>query len=175
MSLDQEHRLEEVFSAARDLPPLEQAAFLDRACRGEMRLRPQVETLLRNSEPARGSAGKSVRPPFRRSGGSWLTAILLVLAGCTTYRTEPPKATADVPLLAPLQSRLTTRQELAKEWGPPSASLQQGRIVFYRLEGNGNRLRFSEETGRWRRARHSLVLIFTSTGLLEKSSLTRIR
>ena len=32
MSPDQEHRLEEVFSAARDLPPLERAEFLERAC-----------------------------------------------------------------------------------------------------------------------------------------------
>ena len=31
MSLDQEQRLEEVFSAARDLPPLERTVFLDAA------------------------------------------------------------------------------------------------------------------------------------------------
>ena len=67
------------------------------------------------------------------------------------------------------------RSELAKDWGPPSASLQQGRIVFYRLEGNGNSLRFSEECGSWTRSRHSLVLIFNSSGILEKSSLVRIR
>ena len=101
--------------------------------------------------------------------------MVLVLAGCTTYRTEPPQATADVPLLAPLQFGKTTRQELETDWGRPSASLQQGRIVFYRLEGHGNRLRFSEEAGSWKRSRHSLVLIFNSTGFLEKSSLVRIR
>ena len=33
MPLDQEHRLEEVFSAARNLPPQERAAFLKGACR----------------------------------------------------------------------------------------------------------------------------------------------
>ena len=32
MSLDQEHRLEEVFSATRDLPPLERVACLAQAC-----------------------------------------------------------------------------------------------------------------------------------------------
>jgi len=31
MSPDQERRLEEIFSAARDLPPQERAAFLERA------------------------------------------------------------------------------------------------------------------------------------------------
>jgi hypothetical protein len=138
-------------------------------------LRQQVETLLRIPRPARDSVGQSGRPFLRWSGGWSLTAIWVVLAGCTTYRTEPPKATADVPLLAPLQSGVTTRQELAKEWGPPSSSLQEGRIVFYRLEGNGHSLRFSEETGNWMRSRHSVVLIFSSTGLLEKSSLVRIR
>ncbi len=35
MSRDQERRLEEVLSVARDLPPLERAAFLERAW-GEM-------------------------------------------------------------------------------------------------------------------------------------------
>jgi len=153
----------------------EQAVCLELACRGEIESRQQVEALLHIPAPARDSAGKPVNPRLQRSGGWLLTAILLVLAGCTAYRTEPPQATANVPLLAPLQSGITTRQELAKDWGPPSASLQQGRIVFYRLEGNGNSLRFSEETGSWRRSRHSVVLIFSSTGLLEKSSFVRIR
>ncbi len=171
MSFDQEHCLKEFLGAARDLPLRVRSMFLE----WTMRLWPQVERLLRPPELARGSAGKSVRPCLRPSGGWLLAAILLVLAGCTTYRTERPKGTDDVPLLAPLQPGKTTRQELARDWGPPSASLQQGRIVFYRLEGKGNRLRFSEETGSWRRSRHSVVLIFSTTGILEKSSLVRIR
>ena len=121
-----------------------------------------------------GTTGKSVRFHLRWSGGWLSSAILLMLAGCTTFRTEPPKAAADVPLLTPLQSGKTTRQELEKDWGPPSATLHD-RIVFYRLEGNGNGLRFSEETGGWLRSRHSLVLIFNSAGVLDKSSLVRIR
>ena len=46
MSPDQEHRLEEIFSAARDLPPLEQSAFLERACGGDAELRRQAGSLL---------------------------------------------------------------------------------------------------------------------------------
>ena len=46
MSPDQEHRLEEIFSAARDLPPLEQAAFLARACGSDAELRRQAGSLL---------------------------------------------------------------------------------------------------------------------------------
>jgi hypothetical protein len=34
MSPDQEHRLEEIFSAVRDLPLPERPAFLERACGG---------------------------------------------------------------------------------------------------------------------------------------------
>ena len=153
----------------------ERRAYLDRVGAGNAALRREVETLPRILEPTRGSARKTGRPHLRRSSGGLLAAMLFVLAGCTTYRTEPPRTTAVVPLLAALQSGKTTRPELEKDWGPPSASLHQGRIVFYRLEGNGNRLRFSEDAGSWERSRHSLVLIFNPTGVLEKSSLVRIR
>ena len=64
-----------------------------------------------------------------------LAAVLLGLTGCTTYRTGPPHNLAQVPLLAGLQVGKTTHEELSHEWEPPSASLQQGRFVFYRLEG----------------------------------------
>ena len=94
MSLDLEHRLAEIRGAARDFPLQDRAMFLERACRGETELRRQAETLFRPPQPARDSAGKSVRPRLRWSDGWSLTAILVVLAGCTPYRTEPPKATA---------------------------------------------------------------------------------
>jgi hypothetical protein len=46
MSPDQEHRLEELFSAARDLPPRERTAFLERACGGDAELRQQADSLI---------------------------------------------------------------------------------------------------------------------------------
>ena len=104
-----------------------------------------------------------------------LGAMLWVLTGCTTYRTQPPQNPAQVPLLAWLQVGKTTRDELRHEWGPPSASLQQGRFVFYRLEGSGNGLRFSLDKNGWYRSNHSLVLIFNSAGILETNSLIRTR
>ena len=58
MSPDQEHRLEEVFSAARDLPPLEQSAFLERACGGDAELRRQADSLLE----AHDQAGRFLQP-----------------------------------------------------------------------------------------------------------------
>ena len=52
MSPDRECRLEEVFSAARDLPALERAAFLERACGGDAELRRQADSLLAAHEQA---------------------------------------------------------------------------------------------------------------------------
>jgi hypothetical protein len=45
MSPEQEHRLEEIFSAARDLPPRERTALLERACGGDAELRRQADSL----------------------------------------------------------------------------------------------------------------------------------
>jgi tetratricopeptide (TPR) repeat protein len=58
MSPDQERRLEEIFSAARDLPALEQAAFLERACGGDAEMRQQADSLL----VAHGQAGQFLQP-----------------------------------------------------------------------------------------------------------------
>lgn len=126
------------------------------------------------SEPVPGCRDKTASW-LRRCLACLVAAVLPVFVGCTAYRTEPPRTTSSVPLLATLQSGKTTREELQKDWGPQAASLEAGRIVFYRLEGNGNRLRFSEEAGSWKRCRHSLVLIFNPAGVLEKSSLVRIK
>src|ERR1035437_5853277 len=52
MSPDRERRLEEIFSAARDLPALERAAFLERACEGDAELRSQADSLLAAHEQA---------------------------------------------------------------------------------------------------------------------------
>ena len=46
MSPEQERHLEEIFSAARNLPPQERAAFLERACGGDAELRRQADSLL---------------------------------------------------------------------------------------------------------------------------------
>ena len=46
--------LKEIFHAARDLPPNERKAFLDRACGSDEQLRLEVETLLQSHEAADG-------------------------------------------------------------------------------------------------------------------------
>jgi len=72
MSPDQEHRLEEVFSAARDLPPLERSAFLERACGGDAELRRQTDSLLAAHEqrfPISEMSGAS--PGMLARNGRW--------------------------------------------------------------------------------------------------------
>jgi serine/threonine protein kinase/WD40 repeat protein len=73
MSPDQERRLEEIFSAARNLPPPERTAFLERACGGDAALRQQADSLLAAHE----QAGQFLQPtvlvpapnaPFEKSG-----------------------------------------------------------------------------------------------------------
>ena len=46
MSPDQERRLEEIFSAARELPPRERTTFLDSACGGDAELRYECALIL---------------------------------------------------------------------------------------------------------------------------------
>jgi hypothetical protein len=58
MSPEQERRLEEIFSAARNLAPREQAAFLDRACADDAELRRQADSLL----AAHQEAGRFLQP-----------------------------------------------------------------------------------------------------------------
>jgi hypothetical protein len=73
MSPDQEPRLEEIFSAARNLAPLERASFLERACAGDSELRREADSLLAAHE----QAGQFLQPtvalptasvPFEKSG-----------------------------------------------------------------------------------------------------------
>ena len=52
MSPDLEHRIEQIFSAARDLPPQDRVAFLQGACQGDSELRRGVDSLLEADEQA---------------------------------------------------------------------------------------------------------------------------
>ena len=46
--------LKEIFHSARELPPNERTAFLDRACGSDEQLRREVETLLQSHQAADG-------------------------------------------------------------------------------------------------------------------------
>jgi eukaryotic-like serine/threonine-protein kinase len=70
MSPDQEHRIEEIFSAGRDLPPPERAAFLAQACGGDAELRRQADSLL----AAHDEAGQFLQPTIALSRPNALVA-----------------------------------------------------------------------------------------------------
>lgn len=71
MSPDQEHRLEEIFSAARELPPPERTTFLDRVCGGDAELRRQADSLL----AAREQAGQAFATTSRLRRGVFRWAL----------------------------------------------------------------------------------------------------
>src|SRR6516225_5009894 len=66
-----------VFSAARQLPAAERAAYLDQTCAGDPALRQRVEELLRSSEDAEGFLQEPAPGAQRPDGGS--AALTLVL------------------------------------------------------------------------------------------------
>jgi len=71
-----------VFSAARQMPVQERAAYLDEACVGDADLRQRVEELLQANESA-GDFSK-VRPPFRADRMETLTSLPIPLRNLET-------------------------------------------------------------------------------------------
>lgn len=104
--------------------------------------------------------------------------LALLAAGCATTG-EPP---AGQPLLAFLADGATPRREVLARLGEPSARFEGGRILTYRLgPAAGGALqvvpREATPTGwpDWIKARHSLVLVFDTGGVLREHSLVEVR
>ncbi len=74
MSPDQEHRLEQIFSAARNLSPLERTAFLGQVCAGDAELRRQADSLLA-APPSRSNRLRK----FFRKHPVWNSRDVLVI------------------------------------------------------------------------------------------------
>ena len=117
--------------------------------------------------------------PEQLSRKVWLQACtlscLLLIVGCTTYHTKSAKPTAGFGIVSFLRPGDTTREELRKEWGPPAEELLGGRIMFYRLAGRGDSLRFVAERGLWIDSRYNLVVVFNEGGILQKSAMVKVR
>ena len=101
------------------------------------------------------------------------TATLLVLAqGCATVNKPPP----DPLLLNFLQDGQTKREDIVLRFGPPSRTLEQERVLFYRLGQNGKGYFIRElRNENWADVRHSLVLVLDEHGVLQKHSLVSVR
>jgi TonB family protein len=70
LEADRWHRVQELFEAAADLRPSEQAAYLETACAGDERLRQEVEGLLRSD----AEAGSFIEHAIRRGSDLLLAA-----------------------------------------------------------------------------------------------------
>ena len=86
------------------------------------------------------------------------------------------KPSPDPHLLNFLREGQTKREDIALRFGPPSRTLEQERVLFYRL-GQNQKGYFIREARyeNWAEVRHSLVLVLDEQGVLQKHSLVPVR
>jgi hypothetical protein len=109
-----------------------------------------------------------------RASGLLLVAVLAgLLAGCATIVTRP----ADPHLLDCLRDGQSTKEAVVLKLGQPSAILESGRILTYRVgqeKDRGYYLRDASATN-WFELKFSLVLVFDPSEVLERHSLVEVR
>ena len=95
------------------------------------------------------------------------------LGGCAT--TPPPPA--DPHLLDFLRDGQSTKETVVLKLGQPSALLESGRILTYRVRQEKDRGYFLREASatNWCELKFSLVLVFDPAEVLERHSLVEVR
>jgi hypothetical protein len=105
----------------------------------------------------------------------WILVTLLagLLAGCVTTATPP----ADPHLLDFLQDGQSTKEAVVLKLGQPSAVLESGRVLTYRLGQEKARGYFLREasTTNWFELKFSFVLVFDPSEVLARHSLVEVR
>lgn len=102
-----------------------------------------------------------------------LLLVASLLVGCVTT----PRRVADPHLLDFLTDGQTTKATAVLKLGQPSAILESGRILTYRLgweKKGGYYLREAGATN-WLELKYSLVLVFDAQEVLERHSLVEVR
>jgi hypothetical protein len=109
----------------------------------------------------------------RAPGLLLVTMLAGLLAGCATTAPLP----ADPHLLDFLQDGQSTKQTVVLKLGQPSAALESGRILTYRVGQEKDRGYFLREASgtNWFGAKFSLVLVFDPADVLERHSLVEVR
>jgi hypothetical protein len=108
------------------------------------------------------------------------TIIALALAGLTATLADcvtPVKLAADPHLLDFLQDGQSSKEAVLLKLGQPSAVLESGRVLTYRLgeeKGGSYFLREASATN-WFGLKFSLVLVFDQAGVLQRHSLVPVR
>lgn len=104
---------------------------------------------------------------------SVIVLSIILLAGCAT---TPAGLAPDARLLEFLQDDRTTREEIVLRLGPPARTLENERLLFYRLGQNSKGYFIREpQHEQWAKVRHSLVLVLDKRGILKKHSLVNVR
>ncbi|MCI0748639.1 MAG: hypothetical protein L0Y58_24790 [Verrucomicrobia subdivision 3 bacterium] len=144
--------------------------------------------------PIEGAAtvNKPLLARTRRSTTASLLAFAVLVAGCATVdqpspdprplaETEPqlgkaPAYRPDPHLLGLLRDGETKREEIVLQLGPPARTMENERVLFYRL-GQSPQGYFVQETRSegWADVRHSLVLVLDEQGVLQRHSLVNVR
>jgi hypothetical protein len=109
----------------------------------------------------------------RASGLLFVTLLAGLLTGCATIVTRP----ADPHLLDCLRDGQSTKEAVVLKLGQPSAILESGRILTYRVgqeKDRGYYLRDASATN-WFELKFSLVLVFDPSEVLERHSLVEVR
>jgi hypothetical protein len=82
-------------------------------------------------------------------------------------------------LLEFLQDGTTTRAEVELRLGRPSLSLEQGKILAYRIGGySGGRNYYvvkKDPERKWQRVHYSLVLVFDANQLLQRHNMVNVQ
>ena len=103
-----------------------------------------------------------------------LAALIAVLStGCVATR----QPAADPRLLDFLQDGQTSKEAVLLKLGQPSALLEGGRILTFRLGHEKKRGYFLREAGvtDWLSLRYSLVLVFDDQQVLRRHALVEVR
>ncbi len=102
----------------------------------------------------------------------WPVLLVVWLSGCVII----PGADRD--LLKFLEAGKTTREEVLLKLGQPSATLEQERVLTYRIGEDSQEARYviaARAILPWQQVQYSLVLVFDGNGRLEKQSLVRVQ
>ena len=97
----------------------------------------------------------------------------LLLFGCAT----PTAPMGDPHLLDGLRDGRATKEAIVLKFGQPSAVLESGRILTYRLGGEAEGGYFIREAGstNWVALKFSLVLVFDQNEILQRHALVQVR
>ncbi len=115
---------------------------------------------------------------------AWITAGLVIIAGCATPRTKEIQPEVTTNILPFIQDGITHRSEVLNRLGDPVSSYQDGEIITFRLIKDragkfqitkGGPINFAPDEFGSKIGLHCLVLVFDAENVLAQHSLVFVR